>query len=712
MIKLKELRECRHPELMSEAAIGRMQLRNRTVLAAMGTEFILDDGSIGERAMAYYEARAAGGVGLIVLETSSVAWPFGMSMPKMLGLSKDEFLPGLSELAQRVQKHDCRIAAQLNHSGKVSAFDVAEGREILVPSRPKPAANDMGEGLTMAEMTNFVRSAGPDGKGPRYKEMDQQDIDWVVGCFASAARLVADAGFDGVEIHAGHGYLLSSYLSPYANRRDDNYGGSLENRARLLLEVVAAIKAAVGDEFPIMVRIDAHEYRTEGGITLSDAVAVSKMLEVAGCHAINVSAYSNNSAIGFTEGPLVHEPGGYIGFAKAVKAAISIPVIAVGRIEPDVAERHIAAGDFDFLAMGRKLLADPELPNKLRDGRQSDVRPCIYCYICVSQIFINQPLRCAVNPAVGHENTLGQIIPAETPRRILVVGGGPGGMEAARVLALRGHQVQLWEGDSVLGGTLRVAALAYEPNGKLLRYLKNAIAELPIAVSLNKMASIESIKAAGVDAVVLATGAKRSAPLIAGKDLPHVLDGEQLRDMLFAGRAQGKLRWYHHVMLRLSHMLGLSRNIDVLRKLSHVYMPLGKNICIIGGGLVGLEVAELLAERGRQVTVLEAGRDLGSELSVVRRWRVLHDLKSHGVDLRRGASVSEITAGSVCYTQGERHGEIEADNVIIALGAEPDTSILSQLSAINIDAHNIGDSAEVTYIDGAIRTARELAIRL
>ncbi|MFT6163905.1 MAG: 2,4-dienoyl-CoA reductase (NADPH2) [Zhongshania aliphaticivorans] len=712
MIKLKELRECRHPELMSEAAIGRIQLRNRTVLAAMGTEFILDDGSIGERAMAYYEARAAGGVGLIVLETSSVAWPFGMSMPKMLGLSKDEFLPGLSELAQRVQQHDCRIAAQLNHSGKVSAFDVAEGREILVPSRPKPAPNDMGEGLTMAEMANFVRSAGPDGKGPRYNEMDQQDIDWVVGCFASAARLVADAGFDGVEIHAGHGYLLSSYLSPYANRRDDNYGGSLENRARLLLEVVAAIKVAVGDDFPIMVRIDAHEYRTEGGITLGDAVAVSKMLEVAGCHAINVSAYSNNSAIGFTEGPLVHEPGGYIGFAKAVKAAIGIPVIAVGRIEPDVAERHIAAGDFDFLAMGRKLLADPELPNKLRDGRQSDVRPCIYCYICVSQIFINQPLRCAVNPAVGHENALGQIVPAETPRRILVVGGGPGGMEAARVLALRGHQVQLWEGDSVLGGTLRVAALAYEPNGQLLSYLKNAITELPIAVSLNKMASIESIKAARVDAVVLATGAKRSAPLIVGKDLPHVLDGEQLRDMLFAGRAPSKLTWYHRVMLRLSHMLGLSRNIDVLRKLSHVYMPLGKKICIIGGGLVGLEVAELLAERGRQVTVLEAGRDLGSELSVVRRWRVLHDLKSHGVDLRRGASVSEITAGSVCYTQGESHGEIAADNVIIALGAEPDTSILSQLSAINIDAHNIGDSAEVTYIDGAIRTARELAIRL
>ncbi len=712
MFKVIELRECRHPNLMSEGSIAKLKLRNRTILAAMGTEFILDDGRIGERAMAYYEARAAGGAGMIVLETSSVAWPFGMSMPKMLGLSSDEFLPGLRELAQRVQRHGCRIAAQLNHSGKVSAFDVAEGREILVPSRPKPAANDMGDGLTMAEMANFVRSAGPDGKGPRYKEMDQQDIDWVISCFASAARLVADAGFDAVEIHAGHGYLLSSYLSPYANRREDLYGGSLENRSRFLLEVVAAIKVTVGDEFPIMVRIDAHEFRTEGGITINDAVMVSKMLEAAGCHAINVSAYSNNSAIGFTEGPLVHEPGGYIGFAKAVKAAISIPVIAVGRIDPDVAERSIVAGDFDFLAMGRKLLADPELPNKLRDGRQGEIRPCIYCYICVSQIFINQPLRCAVNPAVGHENTLGQIVPAETPRRILVVGGGPGGMEAARVLSQRGHQVQLWEGGSVLGGTLRVAALAYEPNGQLLTYLKRSLSEQQVAVSFNKIASIENIKTADVDVVVLATGAKRSAPLIAGKELPHVLDGEQLRDMLFAGRAQGKLTWYHRVMVRLSHMLGLSCNIDVLRKLSHIYMPLGKKICIIGGGLVGLEVAELLAERGRQVTVLEASRDFGSELSVVRRWRVLHDLKSCGVDLRGGASVSEITADVVRYSQGGIDADVATDNVIIALGAVPDSSIMSQLSAINIETHNIGDSANIAYIDGAIRTARELAVRL
>ncbi len=712
MIDVREVGECRHPHLMSEGDIAGMRLRNRTILAAMGTEYILEDGSLGDRAMDYYEARAAGGAGMIVLETSSVAWPLGMSMPRMLGLSSDEFLPGLRALAERVHRHDCRIAAQLNHSGKVSAYDVVEGRQILVPSIPKPAANDMGNGLTMAEMANFVRAAGPDGKGPRFKEMDQADIDWVIECFASAAKRVATAGFDAVEIHAGHGYLLSSFLSPYANRREDDYGGELANRARLLLQVVDAIKLAVGDDFPIMVRLDACEYRTEGGIKLDDAVQVSQWLDKAGCHAINVSAYSNNSAIGFTEGPLVHQPGGYIDFAKAIRSAVTIPVIAVGRIEPDVAERHIAQGDFDFLAMGRKLLADPELPNKLRDGRQQDIRPCIYCYVCVSQIFINKALCCAVNPATGEEASLMRSVPAPQPKSILVVGGGPAGMEAARVLAERGHTVTLWEKDDQLGGTLRVAALAYEPNGKLIDYLARGLEASSAQVVLNKMASADDIRAARPDSVVLAVGARRQAPSLQGKDLPHVLDGEALRDMLFAGDAHGKLTLVQRLMLRLMHAFRLNRNIERMRRLSRLYMPIGRRVVIIGGGLVGVEVAELLVERGRDVTVLEPGRDFGSELSIVRRWRVLHGLSEHGVRLLAHATVSAITPSEVVF---EREGEsqrVAADTVIIAQGADANTALEEALRASGLDVHNIGDSAQIGYIEGAVRSARELAVSL
>ncbi|MFT5889208.1 MAG: 2,4-dienoyl-CoA reductase-like NADH-dependent reductase (Old Yellow Enzyme family) [Zhongshania sp.] len=708
-----DVKNIHYPELLSPAKIGSLELRNRFVMAAMGTEFANDDGSIGERLIAYYEARAAGGVGMIVLETSAVSWPKGAAMPNMVGFSSDAYLPGLKELTSRVHSHGCKIAAQLNHSGKVAQEDTAAGRPMLVPSVPKRMKGDMFESLTELEIANFVRAAGPDGKGPSYKVMDKIDISWVISQFVKAARRTVDAGFDAIELHAGHGYLISSFLSPYSNRREDEYGGNVENRARFVLELIAAIKVEIGNDVPIICRLDAHEYRIQGGIRIKDTVAVAKLLERAGCHAIDVSAYSDVSVgIAFTEGPLVHQPGGYIDFATTLKAAVNIPIIAVGRIEPAVAERHIAAGDFDFVAMGRKLLADPELPNKLLAGREDTVRPCIYCYVCVSQIFINEPMMCAVNPGTGREAELGQIVATAKARNILVVGGGPGGMEAARVLALRGHKVSLWERDKALGGTARVAALAYEPNGRLLPYLSTALAELPVTIELGKTANLENIKAAGFDVVILATGARRRAPDIAGKQLSHVLDGEELRDMLFAGNAHGKLKWHQRFLTWMSGLLGLSRNIDLIRKLSHVYMPLGKNVCIIGGGLVGLEVAELLAERGRKVTVLEAGRDLGAELSLVRRWRVLHQLKEHGVDLRRKATVREITADRVVFNQGESEDQVFADNVIIALGAEPDNELQQQFANLNVELHSIGDCAEIGYIEGAMHSARELAVRL
>lgn len=712
MISYKEVRDCKHPALMSAAKIGRLELKNRIVMLAMGTEYIELDGSIGERALNYYEARAAGGAGLIILETSSVAWPFGMSMPRMLGLSSDDCIFGLEELAKRVHRHGCRIAAQLNHSGKVSAYDVAEGREILVPSIPKSTASDMGDGLTLAEMANFVRAAGPDGKGPRFKEMDRSTIDWMVSSFADAAELVVRAGFDAIEIHAGHGYILSSFLSPYANRRQDCYGGSLENRARLLLEIVDAIQKKIGTEFPIIVRIDAHEYRTEGGINVTDSVAVAAMLEKAGCHAIDVSAYSNNSAIGFTEGPLVHKPGGYIDYAKAIKSAVSLPVIAVGRIEPDVAERHICDGDFDLLGMGRKLLADPELPNKLRDGRIYEIRPCIYCYVCVSQIFINKPLLCAVNPATGSEGLLDTVAQVNSTKRILVVGGGPAGMEAARVLAERGHDVEIWERDDQLGGTLRVASLAYHPNGQLIRYLKEGLRSAGVKVVLSKNATIEQILVGRFDHIVLAIGADRRAQDIPGKELSHVLDGEELRDILFKGDAHGKLGGFRRLLLKIMNVLRLNRNIDHMRNLSRLYMPLGKRITIIGGGLVGLEVAELLAERGREVTVIEAGRDFGAELSIVRRWRVLHNLRNHRVKLINNAVLNVINENNISFTVNNIMERVATDNVVIAMGAKVNTGFFEELKSLGVPVDNIGDGQEIGYIEGAIRSARELAVRL
>lgn len=690
-------------------------MRNRVVMAAMGTNYATADGYCSEQLMAYYEARAAGGVGLIVLETSAALFPAGASMPNTIAFSSDEFLPGLSELAARVHRHGAKIVAQLNHSGKMAQEDTAAGRPIPVPSKIAPARSDMFPVLTRAEAGTFIKAAGPDGKGPRYYEMTAQQIADTVAGFADAAARAQRAGFDGIELHAGHGYLLANFLSPYTNKRTDAYGGSAENRARFLVETIRAARAATGEHFPILVRLDAREYRIDGGITLADCVQTARLCEQAGADAIDVSAYGSVShAIAFTEAPLVHEPGGFIPFASAVKQAVGIPVIGVGRIDPEVAERHIGAGDFDFLALGRRLLADPELPNKLAAGRDESVRPCIYCYICVSQIFINQPMCCAVNHSTGREYEGDILARSGASQNMLVIGGGPGGMEAARLLAEKGHRVSLWEKDRDLGGTARIAALAYAPNEALVNYLDAAVRKLPIDLQLGKAADPDNISAAAPDHIIVATGAVRAAPDIPGKQQRHVFDGDELRGVLFGDkpRAVAKLAGWQRLMLRVARLSQVLRNIRLLRLLSKLWMPIADEVVIIGGGLVGLELAEYLVERGRKVTVLEPGPDLGAELAIVRRARVLHLLREHGAVIHSKASAIRISADAVSFELEGEPQSLPAKQVIIAMGAQPDGSLATALAGSGAQVHRIGDCREVGYIDGAMLDARKLVQRI
>ena len=704
-----------YSHLFSHGHLGGMELRNRIVLAAMGSNFAAADGHCTERLIAYYEARAKGGAGLLVLETSAACWPNGSTMPHTVAFSRDEFIPGLTELAERVHRHGTKIVAQLNHGGKMAQEDTAAGRPIPVPSPIKPGGSDMFKVLTRSEIGHFIKAAGPDGKGPKYYEMTREHIAAMVADFAAAAVRAVQADFDGVEIHAGHGYLLAAFLSPYSNKRSDEYGGSRENRARFLLEVIRAIREATTPDFAILVRLDAKEYRVEGGIELADCVVTSQLCEQAGADAIDVSAYGNTAhAIAFTEAPLVHEPGGFVEFAKAVKQAVGIPVIGVGRIEPEVGERHIAAGDFDFLAMGRKLLADPDLPNKLLIGKAETIRPCIYCYICVSQIFINQPMCCAVNHSTGREHEGDIIARSSDSRKILVVGGGPGGMEAARMLAEKGHRVSLWEKEKDLGGTARIAALAYEPNERLVHYLAGAVRALPIDIQMSKIATRDNIAAENADHVILATGALRRAPPIPGKDQRHVFDGDQLRGVLLGNDPEGiaKLNPVYRLMLFCARMSQLLRNIKLMRFLSKLWMPIADEVVVIGGGLVGLELAEYLVERRRKVTVLEPGPSLGAELAIVRRARVLHMLGEHGVEIHRGATITEIGADKVRYTLEGEQKELACKQVIIAMGAEGDSSLEEQLAGSGAQLHRIGDCRDVGYIDGAILDARELVQQL
>ena len=710
--------------LRSPVTLGTLRLRNRIAMAAMGVEIAEEDGHAREPIIAYYEERARGGVGLIITEVCAVAYPRGATAHRQLAISNDDYLPGLRELTGRVHRHGAKIALQMVHHGKVARVDVKEGRPVLMPSLPRfKGANDMANDLSREEIGLLIAAAGTGGRKPEIKVADRDDIAWVIDAFASAALRARQAGFDAVEIHAAHGYLLSEFLSPAWNFREDEYGGSRENRARLLCEVLRAAKARAGEDFPIWARIDCREFRTPGGITPEDAERTAELAAEAGADAIHVSAYSDStSAAGFTAAPLVHKEAGYVDETARIKARIRVPVIAVGRIEPELGERLIRDGKADVIAMARKLLADPALAQKIVEGRPEDVRPCIYCYTCVAQPFFDRPVRCAVNPMTGNESRIGSAERDASARkkRILVVGGGPAGLEAARLARLRGHDVVLCEKSSQLGGTLRFASLVYEPNERLLEWLETQVRKLGVEIRLETEASPELIRSIAPDEVFVAAGARREKPSIPGVQREHVFDGDDLRSLLTGqgdGSAAKKLSLVGRLAVRAGRATGITGRPSLLREASKAWMPLGKEVVVVGGGLVGLELAEFLAERGRQVTVLEEGPRFGLELAHPRRWRVLHELRALGVRLVANAIVREIGETAVDYEIRSSPSEgqlasVRAESVILAIGLGPNPGIAARLEEAGVPIREIGDVTGVGYLEGAIRDGFEAALSI
>ena len=618
--------------LLQPGQIGSLQLKNRIALAPMGENFGGLDGHATEKTQAYYEERARGGAGLIILGTTAVSWPSGTSEPHQLGISSDDFIPTLAQVVRRVHVHGAKVAIQINHSGKVAANDRAHGREMWVPSVP-PALppNASMRTITPQELSTFV------GVGPhpdRYRVMDEADIAQMIEWYAAAAVRAQQAGFDAVEVHCAHNYLIAGFLSPYFNQRTDGYGGSYENRTRLMRELLTEVRRRVGPDYPIWVRLDAEEMHTPGGITLEEALQTARLCEQLGVNAISVSSYARlTRGSDFTDAPIPQKSGAYLAFANAFKRVVRIPIIVAGRIEPEAGAAAIAAGEADFIAMGRKLLADPELPNKLLAGQPEAIRPCIYCYACVSEIFVNRGIKCAVNAQTGHESTA-PIVPAEHAKHVLIVGGGPAGMEAARMAVLRGHRVTLVERSDRLGGTLFFAGLAYPENGRLLDYLVRQMQHPRIEVLLRTTVDAALLQRLQPDEILVATGASRAAPAIEGAQQTHVWSGDELRRLMTGDGAEeiakAKLSLAERALFKAGGMLGVTDSTQAIQGLSKLWMPLGKRVVIIGGGLVGLELAEFLLARGRQVTVLEPGTHAGTELPIVRRWRVYDAVKSHG----------------------------------------------------------------------------------
>lgn len=702
-----------YDSLLQPGLIGPMKLKNRMIMSAMGLNTGTPDGLITDEEIEYYRQRAAGGVGLIQVGSATIGHPEFVVAPRESAISDDKHIPQLKKLADTLHKYNCKLSVQLHHGGTVCVgMSGFMGYPIYVPS-PVPYH---------ADGTGSYNELDPDqramllGEVPpmEFRVCTKEDIRHFVELYGDAAERCVKAGCDCVEIHGGHGYLIDSFLNPRYNSRTDEYGGSLENRARFYVEIVQEIRKRVGNKLAIICKLDAMEFAVEEedgpGITNEQAVQTAKLLEAAGADCIAASAYAPvYKVICPTVSHVSFEPNKIVPYAKKIREAVSIPVTAVGNISMEDAAAFIAAGDFDFIQIARKLLADPELPNKVAENRMEDARLCLNCYVCLSQMYQAGSVKCAINPACCNETQV-KIEPAKKVKRVVVVGGGPAGMETARVAAERGHKVTIIEKGDKLGGTLFFASVCTPTNYRIVNYLENQLQKLGVKVMLNTVADRPIIDGLRPDVVVIATGSKRELPNIPGCRQRHVMDGDTSRDMITGAKSKRDTGAFTKFMCSCGRALGMLATPEKVSKNSHIWMPIGKNVVLYGGELVGLEMAEFLHERGRKVMVIEPGDYVGEGLSLVRRWKVVDDLKRAGVPVLVNCEAKEIGKNTFTYVDGNgAERTVPADTVIVCTGAVPNTDLKKSLSTAHYEVYEVGDcNDKLSFIEGAIHEGNKV----
>ena len=648
--------------LFTPIKIGGVELKNRIVMPSM-TNHYAKDGFVKENAIEYYGARARGGAAMICVEDGIVEFPRGNNVTEPVSVDDDKYIPMLAKLAAAIRKGGAVAAIQLSHAGRRAGRPVNKRGEMETTRGLMPVAPSM------------IGHPTPGFLVP--KELEVEEIGELIEKFGQGARRCAEAGFEVIGLHCAHMYLCGEFLSPWANVRTDLYGGSLENRARFVMEILARMKKEIGD-IPLTMRMNGAEPR--GGNTFDEIREIARMAEAAGVQAISVSSgfgpVLKMRDIVPTQAPAGTPEGALVPYAENIKAGVSIPVM-VGNVirSPEYMERIISEGRCDIITLGRQLVCEPEWVNKVQAGRAEEIRPCISCCIgCQTSVQAGRHMTCILNPLVGRETDESmQIMKTDHAKKLLVVGAGPAGLEAALTALARGHDTTVWEKDSQPGGTLRIAEIPPRKDvlRKVIQYYENRVKKSGLKVEYGKEADVDSIALFRPDAVILAAGGKSYIPPIRGVD---------------------------HAVVHQAH--------DVLRY--HGFAA--KRAAVIGGGQVGVELAEHLALHGAQVTIIEMLDEVGGDMYVATKQLVMYGLEDHRVRIITGATAKEITSGGVRVEKNGVEEFIPADAVILAAGSRPQTELEEALKARGIAVYPVGDYAETGDIMSAVHTAYRLGL--
>ena len=601
------------PSMFSPVQIGNVTVPNRFVVPPMGNNLANTDGTLSDASLSYYEARAKGGFGLITIE-STVVYEQAKGGPRKPCLFEDRCVESFKRVADACHAYGAKMSIQLQHAGPEGSSALTGYPLKAASAMPAAAGRETPEAVTKEELYRIIE------------------------CYGDAARRAQLAGIDMVELHCAHGYLVSTFISQRTNNRTDEFGGCFENRMRLPRLIIENIRRKTGGMMPVICRINASD-EVPGGQSVQDAAAVAAYLEQeCGVDAIHVTR-AVHLHDEFMWAPGVTHGGFNAELVTEIKRAVTVPVIIVGRFtEPQYAELLVKQGRADLVAFGRQSIADPELPNKARNGRLESLSPCIGCLLgCVPNMFAGKPITCAVNPCVGKEHVL---TPVDSPKKVVVVGGGPGGLYAAYACAKRGHKVTLLEKNAELGGNFRIAAY---PTGKgqLTEAIRSMIVhceEEKVDIRVNTEATEELLKELKPDAIILAAG---SNPLIL--PIPGL------------------------------NSCGFVTAQDMLAGKSSV----GQKVLVVGGGMVGCEAAEYLAERGHEVGIIEMKNVIAEDVTKENRRYMFENFEAHKVLLCPGAKVSNFYADGVDYTLADgTKGSLRGyDNIVLAMGSRSDTSL-------------------------------------